>query len=116
MPQIRIRAFPYPILACDVDDIPDTLIGWTDTNNNYDIHNLIYDIPYEGSKREGDHKTAPSEQPSTISEHNDEDDESSAKQDGNSEEPEESAAAAEIPKWPIYSIVKHYPRSFGKET
>lgn len=118
VPQIRIRAFPYPLLACDIDDIPDTLIGWSDTNGNYDVHNLIYDIPHEGSKREG-RTTAPTEQPPTISENDDEDDHESSPTTGKEEDdgitPTESGTdAAEIPKWPIYSIIKYYPRSFDK--
>jgi len=112
IPQIRIRAFPYPLLACDIDDMPDTLIGWTDTHNTYDIHNLIYDIPYEDSKREG-RTTALPNKPATISEHEDEDDPSST-QDRDSATAEAADETNEIPKWPIYSLVKHYPRTFKR--
>ena len=117
VPQIRIRAFPYPLLACDIDDIPDTLIGWSDTSGDYDIHNMIYDIPYDGSKR-AKRTIASSEQPPTTSENDDEDDESSpatGKEEDDEATPKESVTdAAEIPKWPIFSIIKYYPRSFDK--
>lgn len=127
VPQIRIRAFPYPLLACDIDDIPDTLIGWSDTNGNYDVHNMIYDIPHEGSKRAG-RTTAPSTNSENGDENGDEspttgkeqdEDESSPttagkEQDDGSTPAASGTDAAAIPKWPIFSLIKYYPRSFDK--
>ena len=114
VPQIRIRAFPYPLLACDIDDIPETLIGWTDTHNKHDVHNLIYDIPYEGSKR-AKRTTSPTKDPATVSEHEDEGqgDEVSPKNEEEATKKATTDGATEIPKWPIYSIVKYYPRTFS---
>lgn len=112
VPQIRIRFFPYPLLACDIDDIPETLIGWSDTHNDHDIHNLIYDIPYEGSKR-AKRTPSPTKAPASDSEHEDQGDKAAA---ANEEEATQDATADptnDIPKWPIYSIVKYYPRTFS---
>lgn len=116
VPQIRIRAFPWPLLCCDVNEFPDTLIGWTDPHNNYDIHNLIYDVPYEGSKRQRRTSTVPANVPATISEHEDEDNESSTQKEDEATTEKASAATYDAMTWPIYSIVKYYPRSFPSGT
>lgn len=114
IPQIRNRNFPWPLLACDIDGVPDTLIGWTDSHNSYDVHNLIYDVPYEGSKRKRS-PTVPdkNEGTATVSEHDDEGDDSASK-NKNVTSPDGTGTATDIPKWPIFSLVKYYPRSFGK--
>ena len=49
VPQIKLDEFPFPLLACDIDDIDRGLIGWTDENRSYDFHNMIFDVPYEVS-------------------------------------------------------------------
>uniref|UniRef100_A0A7S1GL09 Uncharacterized protein n=1 Tax=Cyclophora tenuis TaxID=216820 RepID=A0A7S1GL09_CYCTE len=51
VPQFKIGAFQYPVLACDVDDFVKTWIGWTDpAAPSYDQHNLIFDVPTEGMR------------------------------------------------------------------
>lgn len=45
IPQISLPKFEYPLLACDISTIEQNLIGWEDTVNGMDAHNLIYDIP-----------------------------------------------------------------------
>eukprot|EP00527_Entomoneis_sp_CCMP2396_P005983 CAMPEP_0198140732 /NCGR_PEP_ID=MMETSP1443-20131203/3854_1 /TAXON_ID=186043 /ORGANISM="Entomoneis sp., Strain CCMP2396" /LENGTH=982 /DNA_ID=CAMNT_0043803251 /DNA_START=336 /DNA_END=3284 /DNA_ORIENTATION=- len=51
VPQITLPSFAFPLLACDVDDIYQNLIGWTDEDNSYDYYNLMFDVPYDGMKR-----------------------------------------------------------------
>lgn len=45
VPQKKIEGFPFPSLLCDVKEIDEGLIGWTDPNNSYDHHNLIFAVP-----------------------------------------------------------------------
>jgi hypothetical protein len=45
VPQIALPQFQYPMIACDVSEIDQNLIGWEDTVHGMDAHNLIYDIP-----------------------------------------------------------------------
>ena len=59
IPQISIRAFPYPLLSCDIDDIDERFIGWsTADSESLDKHNMIYDVPYEGMKRHRNEPTS----------------------------------------------------------
>mmetsp|Transcript_26866 Transcript_26866/g.41186 ORF Transcript_26866/g.41186 Transcript_26866/m.41186 type:complete len:253 (+) Transcript_26866:134-892(+) len=51
VPQIPVGGFPFPLLACDIDDVDQNLVGWNDRQNSYDIHNLIFDVPYAGMRR-----------------------------------------------------------------
>jgi hypothetical protein len=53
VPQFDLGALQFPVLACDVDDLNKDWIGWRDPNDpSYDKHNLLFDIPFEGMKRE----------------------------------------------------------------
>ena len=45
VPQISLPQFEYPLLACDISEIDQNLIGWEDSANGMNAHNLIYDIP-----------------------------------------------------------------------
>lgn len=51
VPQIIIPGEPFPFLCCDVDDVDQDLIGWNDPTTSYDIHNLIFDVPWDGMNR-----------------------------------------------------------------
>lgn len=51
VPQIQVSSSFFPLLACDVDDIDSSLIGWNDPGASYDEYNLIFDVPYEGMRR-----------------------------------------------------------------
>lgn len=114
VPFVRIRTFPYPLLACDIDDIPQTLIGWNDKDNSYDVHNMIFDVPYEGMKRKrlvlsktpGDSRISDSKEYQESSDYL-----------VTQEVAEQDAAGGKLERVqprPIFSIVKHYPR-FEKE-
>lgn len=41
-----------PFLCADVDDFDENMIGWADTNNSYDYHNLIFDVPHKSLRRQ----------------------------------------------------------------
>lgn len=45
IPQISLPQFEYPLLACDISEIDQNLIGWEDSANGMDVHNLIHDVP-----------------------------------------------------------------------
>jgi len=51
VPQIKVGGFPFPCLACDIDRIDQSLIGWNDPAHSYDKHNLIFDVPWKGMPR-----------------------------------------------------------------
>ena len=51
VPQIKIKGFPFPFLACDIDGIDHGLIGWEDREHNHDAYNLIFDVPHQGLSR-----------------------------------------------------------------
>lgn len=106
---------PYPLLACDIDHIPQTLIGWNDKDNSYDVHNMIFDVPYEGMKRK---RLVLEKTPgdTRISDH--EDYQESSDYLETQDVAEQDAAGGELERVqprPIFSIVKHYPRPSEKE-
>jgi len=88
IPQIRRGGYAFPFLACDVDGVDDDLIGWTDKHNPRDFHNIIYDMPYDGMKR----------------------------QRGEEAKLEDSASNQETKskRRPIFSIVKHWDPEWAK--
>lgn len=45
VPQIRVPQLTFPLIACDVSDIDDGLIGWSDPLHSHTYHNIIFDIP-----------------------------------------------------------------------
>mmetsp|Transcript_12868 Transcript_12868/g.19940 ORF Transcript_12868/g.19940 Transcript_12868/m.19940 type:complete len:954 (+) Transcript_12868:123-2984(+) len=52
IPQFKLGALQFPILACDVDHVNNEWIGWNDeADPSFDNHNVIFDIPYEGLSR-----------------------------------------------------------------
>lgn len=42
IPQSREPDFAHPLLACDIDDVDEELIGWKD-QFGFDPHNLVND-------------------------------------------------------------------------
>lgn len=55
IPQINVRAFPFPLIACSLKGVDRQFIGWNDrSDSNDDRHNMIYDVPYEGMEGQGD--------------------------------------------------------------
>lgn len=54
VPQITIDGYTFPFLLCDVDGIDEEMIGWSNPENpenNYDNHNIIFDIPKVAEKK-----------------------------------------------------------------
>jgi len=45
VPQMKLLAFPFPLILCDVRGINDDLIGWTDPRYPHDHHSVIFDVP-----------------------------------------------------------------------
>lgn len=45
VPQVIVNGYIYPFLLCDIGQIDDEIIGWSDAYSTYDSHNLIYDVP-----------------------------------------------------------------------
>jgi len=43
VPQTRDPEFVYPLLACDLQDVDEDLIGWKDPVRGFDPHNLVND-------------------------------------------------------------------------
>jgi hypothetical protein len=37
VPQIKLKAFPFPFLACNIDTLDQEFIGWSDPSNSYDF-------------------------------------------------------------------------------
>jgi hypothetical protein len=102
VPQIKLTNFPFPFLACDIDEVDQGLIGWNDPMKSYDEYNLIFDVPWPGLKRSkmttgntrttGDHPLHMIEESSDVI----------PRQDA-------AAAASFETTNPIFSIIKHYP-------
>jgi hypothetical protein len=94
VPQIKWPGFPFQFLACDIDQIDQSLIGWNDPAHSYDYHNLMFDVPWEGLPR----KTKMDENTRTTTR--------IAAQD---EFQVGSTHATSSSPRPIFSIIKHYP-------
>lgn len=95
IPQIRGWGLPFPLLACDIDHIDHSLIGWSDPIRTYDYWNVIYDIPWDGMPRQrmeepvsGAVSVSPSTRPP---------------------DPDIPRTEFKVPAKPIFSIVKYYP-------
>lgn len=96
VPQVKWIGFPFPFLACDIDNIDTSLIGWTDPTKSYDHHNLIFDIPWKGLTRaRALDETVRLASPNTSQ-----------------REPSEALPRMTDAR-PIYSIIKHYPPAWA---
>jgi len=51
IPQVRVGSYSYPLIACDIDDIDLTLIGWTDPGTSYDEYNVTFDVNHKSISR-----------------------------------------------------------------
>lgn len=114
VPQIKLINRPFPYLACDIDRLDQDLVGWNDPARSYDHYNLLFDVPFPGMSRKkrirgNTRNTAQIENQSEFSvnpsyhpgEARDEDDPAEPKKDPN--------------KFPIFSIIKHYPPPWQKK-
>lgn len=85
VPQVKLIGQPYPYLVCDIDDIDEGLIGWSNSAHSYDYFNLIFDVPHKSLRRTPVVKK---------------------REESTREFVMNERAALERP---IYSIIKHYP-------
>lgn len=44
IPQVEVPGFVYPLLAADIKDVDENLIGWIDHAEGYAPHNLFHDV------------------------------------------------------------------------
>lgn len=100
VPQIKLSALPFPLLACDIDALDQGLIGWNDPSQSYDLHNMIFDVPWEGMPRKKliQKNTRGRALIAQQSDYLGDNDERSGVQQ-----------QAEKRKTPMFSIVKHWP-------
>jgi len=47
IPSVSSSGFQYPLLACDISDVDEAFLDWSDPSSTYpyDKHNLIHDMP-----------------------------------------------------------------------
>jgi len=43
IPQSREKEFAYPLLACELEDVDEDLVGWKDPILGFEAHNLVND-------------------------------------------------------------------------
>eukprot|EP00588_Corethron_pennatum_P003274 CAMPEP_0194286204 /NCGR_PEP_ID=MMETSP0169-20130528/32030_1 /TAXON_ID=218684 /ORGANISM="Corethron pennatum, Strain L29A3" /LENGTH=913 /DNA_ID=CAMNT_0039032569 /DNA_START=103 /DNA_END=2841 /DNA_ORIENTATION=+ len=43
IPQMRVQGFEYPLIACNINNIDEDLLGWNDRFKGFDAHNLTND-------------------------------------------------------------------------
>jgi hypothetical protein len=95
IPQITRTGLPFPLLACDVDHIDHSLIGWNDPVHSYDYWNMIYDVPWDGMPRQKvEHTVSGTSSPLAGT---------------RPATPETPLSEFVVPTKPIFSIVKYYP-------
>jgi hypothetical protein len=95
VPQIKMKGFPFPFLACNIDRMDHGLIGWDEKDRSYDHYNLMFDVPFPGLHRK------------KISDDEDDTSNDSYFMEGESDE--------EPNPRPIYSIIRHYPTKWQLE-
>jgi hypothetical protein len=44
IPQVAEKDFPHPMVACDLSDIDEDLLGWKDHFHGFEAHNLVNDV------------------------------------------------------------------------
>lgn len=100
VPQIRLTGSPFPILACDIDEIYQGLVGWNDSTQSYDHHNMLFDVKFSGMKRKTRIKgnTRNTGQIKSLVKYDEVTD----------EEPTEISSLLRR-TGPVFSIIKHYP-------
>lgn len=44
VPQLKSVQYTYPLIACNIDNIDESLMSWKDPSKSYDYYNLTKDI------------------------------------------------------------------------
>uniref|UniRef100_A0A7S4IST2 Uncharacterized protein n=1 Tax=Odontella aurita TaxID=265563 RepID=A0A7S4IST2_9STRA len=114
IPHVIHPAFDFPLLACDIDEMDQKLIGWNDPIHSYDFHNLIFDVPWPGMNRTKRILTC-TRGAATLSRHKDYEAEETDRTATFSTEKEKEASVhlsqeSKEPRHerPIFSILKYY--------
>lgn len=47
VPQLKVKGFNFPLIACDISNIDPRFIGWKDEDGDHDEHVLFNDLPPE---------------------------------------------------------------------
>lgn len=95
VPRVKLRTYPFPFLAANVDDLDERLLGFTDKDNSVDHHNMVFDVPYPGmhrTKRMSPDQPAPPQSETPVADSQSED------------------------QQPIFGVVKHYPPPWYSES
>lgn len=58
IPQIRDPSLAFPLIACNMDDVPLHFLDFQLPEGSIDDLNVIFDVPYEGMRRRRKMKTA----------------------------------------------------------
>ena len=111
VPQIKLSNFSFPVLACNVDDIDQELIGWNDHRHSYDHHNLIFDVPWPGMKRK-EIITGNTRDAANIADNPVYEDVTSFSTTHKSNEVSIESKGGETP---IFSVVKHWPPEWKQQ-
>lgn len=106
VPQMKLIGRPFPYLACSIDFLDQELVGWNDPHRSYDYHNLTFDVPYPGMPRKK-RIVGNTRNTRQIEDHSEFRMNSSFYNKRMNSEGEE--VVEEANKFPIFSIVKHYP-------
>jgi hypothetical protein len=108
IPNVKLFDAPFPLLACDVDNLCQDLIGWYDPSRCYDYHNLIFDVPWDGMPRQKRLRTHATGK-LRIADH------SQLLGTEAKLTRQLSNSAAEICSPPVFSIIRHYPVSWHED-
>ena len=51
VPQVKSEQYAYPLIACNIDNICESLMSWKDPSKPYDYYNLTKDVAgiFEGT-------------------------------------------------------------------
>lgn len=124
IPNVKLDYFTqFPLLACDIDYVCQDLIGWRDPSGSYDMHNLIFDVPCQGSWRRAQRLETHASGLFRIGDHPDllsvgsvgtgslQQREQETEQGSQDDEKEEEGSSTS----PMFSICRHYPMPWHQD-
>jgi hypothetical protein len=126
VPQLKYVGHPFPYICCDIDDLDQDLIGWSDATRSYDYYNLMFEIPHRSLKRtvriEGNTRDLPTiadsdqyEVSRKLSREQQASREPQPPEEGGVEVERDSSSPTGERKSPLYSIIKHYPTKWQRK-
>mmetsp|Transcript_9090 Transcript_9090/g.13350 ORF Transcript_9090/g.13350 Transcript_9090/m.13350 type:complete len:127 (+) Transcript_9090:122-502(+) len=51
VPEVVVPGYAFPFLLCDIDNIDQDSIGWSDPYSSYDAHNIVFDVVKERERK-----------------------------------------------------------------